>query len=311
MKTDSMFYQLLYLQRQMLSPQKRKRQTAPDFKIKPLYPLAQERRFAFTISGWMKELIKEAEFLFSEEQLKSMIQESKMDSRQDSFSGMIKMAIGKLREWKEKFFSGSSEENKRIFVSTMGYQVGDFNKAQQGKFFQKAVGVNIIGVEPWELETVKLWAQDNLTLIQGISDEYIKRLEYKISDGVMKGKSYTQLIKEVRALGKEYEEYRAKFIARDQVGKLNGMFTQRRMKDAGIEKYTWSTSMDERVRAKHRTMEGLICRWDDPTVYSTDGKTFSPRSGDMVQLHPGQDIQCRCSSIPYMKDIYVDIDKKL
>lgn len=85
---------------------------------------------------------------------------------------------------------------------------------------------------------------------------------------------------------------RAKLIARDQVSKTIGVFTQERHRQLGIEEYIWRTAKDPAVVGKpggiypkgnakhgnHYEREGIKFRWDDPPF---DG-------------HPGQAIQCRC-----------------
>jgi SPP1 gp7 family putative phage head morphogenesis protein len=93
-------------------------------------------------------------------------------------------------------------------------------------------------------------------------------------------------------------EERARVIARDQVGKLNGQLTELRQRQAGVTTYYWRTSRDERVREAHDVLEGMLCRWDDPTVYSDDGgATWKPRSAiGAFEGQPGGEFQCRCSA---------------
>jgi len=90
---------------------------------------------------------------------------------------------------------------------------------------------------------------------------------------------------------------------------LNGDLAQGRMEQAGIETYIWSISMDERVRGlpggkysnavpSHYLMEGLICRWDDPTKYRNASGEWVARPAGAPLLHPGQDIMCRCVALP-------------
>ena len=61
--------------------------------------------------------------------------------------------------------------------------------------------------------------------------------------------------------------------------------------------------MDERVRPDHAVMNGLICSTTDPTVWYEENPNdpLHPiehkRDDTMVKLHPGEDIQCRCSMV--------------
>jgi hypothetical protein len=119
---------------------------------------------------------------------------------------------------------------------------------------------------------------------------------------------------------------KANFIARDQIGKLNGEITQRRMESIGLTMYIWETSGDERVRGSpdglteqirtavpsHYAMDGLLCRWDDSAVCSYDGgKTWMDRPARAVRLHPGQDYQCRCTATAYWEELVGEADEQI
>jgi SPP1 gp7 family putative phage head morphogenesis protein len=85
----------------------------------------------------------------------------------------------------------------------------------------------------------------------------------------------------------DVSESRAELIARDQTLKLNGALTQIRQENAGIDSYTWSTSLDERVREEHQVLEGEVFAW-----------ASAPAVG-----HPGQDFQCRCVALPVIAEL--------
>lgn len=85
---------------------------------------------------------------------------------------------------------------------------------------------------------------------------------------------------------------KANLLARDQVLKLNGQITQSRQVNAGITKYIWRTSGDERVRESHVALDGTTQSWDNPPVISDDGRTG----------HPGDDYQCRCTADPILPE---------
>jgi uncharacterized protein with gpF-like domain len=130
---------------------------------------------------------------------------------------------------------------------------------------------------------------ENRTLRQQIKEEF------KISDG------------------------RAKVLARDQTSKMNTSISAIRQVNLGIDCYVWKTVEDERVVGKpggvypkttklhknHYIMQGLLCKWADPNVYSDDkGATWKPRTAQMPHNHPGDDIMCRCRPAPF-----IDIEK--
>lgn len=82
--------------------------------------------------------------------------------------------------------------------------------------------------------------------------------------------------------GKPYRyQSRYQLIARDQTAKLTARLDRLRQEQAGIEKYRWLTSRDERVRSQHRQYDGETYDWNNP-----------PSDG-----HPGEAVQCRCLAI--------------
>jgi SPP1 gp7 family putative phage head morphogenesis protein len=102
---------------------------------------------------------------------------------------------------------------------------------------------------------------------------------------------------------------RAVVIARDQINKLNGNLTKARNLELGITEFKWSTSVDDRVRRSHAVLQGRICSWHDSTIVKptesgiTDinfNKWLKRTSLNATIYQPGEDIQCRCSSIPIL-----------
>lgn len=125
----------------------------------------------------------------------------------------------------------------------------------------------------------------NADLIRSLSSTYISRVQELVENNLQQGLRHESLVKEIRRIGKVTES-RAKLIARDQTSKMNSSFNQVRQQQIGIEKYTWSTSGDERVRPEHASQDGQVFRWDTPPA-STG--------------HPGHDVQCRCVAIPIIE----------
>lgn len=123
----------------------------------------------------------------------------------------------------------------------------------------------------------------NVGLIKSIPRRYFEKMESIINNGFQNGYTYNQIQEEIFALG-ESTDARAKFIARDQIGKLNSQFDEARQTELGVEEYEWSTSGDERVRSRHAEMDGKIVRWDKPPSFG----------------HAGIDYQCRCTRIPVL-----------
>lgn len=134
-------------------------------------------------------------------------------------------------------------------------------------------------------DILETWVSDNVDLIRTIPHESLRKMKEIVYQAYMDGKPTTYIVKEIqRQYGRDKRH--ARLIARDQVAKLNAAITQRQQTDAGIRRYRWSDSRDERVRDSHKKLNGRIFRWDDP-----------PETDAGRRCHPGQDYQCRCCAL--------------
>jgi SPP1 gp7 family putative phage head morphogenesis protein len=96
---------------------------------------------------------------------------------------------------------------------------------------------------------------------------------------------------------------RAVLIARDQVGKLHGQIIRHRQVEAGIKRFTWSTSRDERVRPSHAELEGKDFSWDDD-IREDEMQDYDIADDDPDDPAPvpGSAIQCRCTALPVLEE---------
>lgn len=153
-------------------------------------------------------------------------------------------------------------------------------------------------------ENIEAWAEQNLRLIKGMSDRTMTRVQGIIEGGVRAGDSLEKMAEDIyKVTLKNRSE--AKLIARDQTSKLNTSLTKMRSRNLGLELYEWSSSADENVRTSHELLDGLLCRYDDPTIYSADdGKTWKSRSSIGAFIgDPGEDVQCRCVGLAVLDEI--------
>lgn len=144
----------------------------------------------------------------------------------------------------------------------------------------------------------KSWASENARLIRSIPDDLLSKVARSVSEAVAAGESIESLKKRILELN-SVTKRRAKVIARDQISKLRAALARHESLSRGVLYYEWSTSKDDAVRASHKVMNGKICSWVDVDIYknSLNDKVWKKRSSiGGVQLHPGQDILCRCTS---------------
>lgn len=149
-----------------------------------------------------------------------------------------------------------------------------------------------LGAEPPAVRAVlAAWRRENVDLITSISDRLLDDVETVVTDAVRKGTRVETLAKQV-AERYAVSDSRARLIARDQVLKANADLTRTRHAEAGVTRYVWSSSRDERVRPMHKDLEGTTQAWDSPPVTNVRGD----------RNHPGGDFQCRCVAIPILDD---------
>lgn len=196
-----------------------------------------------------------------------------------------------------------------------------YNRQEMMKILRSALGIDIGAIVDEQLKRdLEVLIMENASYIKSIPDYLIGNVAKRVmqhfkGEPLPEGRTLKQQIKEEFKVS----DGRAKVLARDQTSKMNTSLTQKRQEQLGIEWYVWKTVEDERVVGRpgglypkgtklhrnHYIMQGKICKWDDPTVYSDDGgKTWKQRTQEMPQNAPGQDIMCRCRAAPY-----IDIEK--
>lgn len=147
---------------------------------------------------------------------------------------------------------------------------------------RRTLGINLRSVVQQEDlgDYLQAAAARNASLIKGLADDVVKRIEQTVYENSIAGNSVATL----RANLKEQfdiSDRRARLLARDQSSKLNSDLNRIRQEQAGVTEYIWSTSRDERVRERHKRLEGKVYKWGQPT-------------GAEQGLPPGQPINCRC-----------------
>lgn len=276
-----------------------------------LYPWAVEMGYARTVEKALKALSTHVDISNYPQWLASMHHDD------ESFGQGWSNMLTQLRRAQKEMFEGREAEDLHAAIFGFGNDTSKFNMKQWQGFVSSMVGTTYYPPEaPDVAEAMKLWADQNFELIRSLSDTYISKVNSLVSKGVENGTRYTDIIKQLRDMNDSLSHNRAKLIARDQIGKLNGQLSKSRQLDAGVNDYTWSTAGDERVRGNprgpfkraipsHYAMDQLVCSWKDSSVYLSGGH-WVPRTGIMPKAMPGEEIQCRCLGIPYMGGIWAE-----
>ena len=232
------------------------------------YPLSFERQYQKQLSALvnnMKKVVNNNKY-----KIKAYLEKYRIDNEESELDNDIRNMIIEY----ELLIATDFIERK---VAEMFDNINSYNANE----FRKSLGVDIFASEEFLNATKDLWVKENMQLITSVKTQYFERIENIISNAIRNGTTYTEVSEQI-AKQTGLSLNRSRLIARDQIGTLNGQITKQRQTSAGITKYRWSTSKDERVRPDHQVREGKIFDWNKPPF---DG-------------HPGMPISCRCVAIP-------------
>ena len=221
------------------------------------------------------------------------------------------------------------KKNYDFQISTTAEQiaeewVGKVNSYNRKKFMsqmRKTLGIDIGAIVDEAMkDDLEVMVLESANYIKSIPDYLVDHVADRVVQHfkgipMPENRTLRQQIKEEFKVS----DGRAKVLARDQTSKMNTSISAIRQVNLGIDCYVWKTVEDERVVGKpggvypkttklhknHYIMQGLLCKWADPNVYSDDkGATWKPRTAQMPHNHPGEDIMCRCRPAPF-----IDIEK--
>jgi SPP1 gp7 family putative phage head morphogenesis protein len=159
-----------------------------------------------------------------------------------------------------------------------------FNQSKYDRGIYGAMGLNNISNS--DLARMRTsWVKENVSLITAANTEQLSKVENIFRRASRDGMS-RELIKDQVRRALATSESRAALIADDQIYKLDGQVDKFKQESAGLTTYIWRTMLDNRVRPKHRSLEGKRRSW----------KNDSP--------HPGQEVRCRCFAQPDIKRFF-------
>ncbi len=262
---------------------------------RPLHPTGLEREYYMAILHLIAPLFREVEETLLPV-IPDIISRHKEEMRVDAaaaiavenYSQLISETFSGI---KINFYRQITEEGMRLQAELFARRTATFNKQQIDRQFRSVLGINPLLTERWLEPKVVAFVEQNVSLIKSIPEEYLKKIESMVRSTVERGVSTEKLTQDILDQF-EVTRSRAHLIARDQISKYNGKLTELRQREAGVSRYVWSTSKDERVRPKHTAVDGQIFSWDNPPPVGNDGE----------KLHPGEDYQCRCCALPILEE---------
>ena len=165
--------------------------------------------------------------------------------------------------------------------------VEQFHRRKFIRSFRSALGVNVSDIiDEGIAEWLTNYRRENIALIKTIPERAHDGLFNAMSKQFAQRPFDQKELMELLNTQYQSSGYNLRRLTRDQTNKAIGQLTEVRQKNAGVRKYIWRTSGDERVREAHNSLGGTMQRWDR-----------APSTG-----HPGIAIQCRCSAEAVIDD---------
>lgn len=268
-------------------------QTAPAV----THPDSQEKALHDDIREALIFPLREAVEKFIERELERL--SDNINSRADSIMGFEwhadsinsdeRIIKRRIRQVTLEIERRIDRERMKEIAAERGAAVNEYNQSANADSFSKVLGVDLFSGSSGKRirQQLRDFSQDTLSLIKGIQSDTIDKLEDDLIEGLRSGQRVEQLQDTIqRRMG--ISDRRARLIARDQVGKLNGRLNKIRQEKIGVERYKWWTVLDEDVRPSHRIKHASVFHWNDPPADTG---------------HPGDDIQCRCNARAIVSDV--------
>jgi len=320
-------------------------------KIKPLLSLWNQER---KLSGIKDNSFRSAEYkndrclvikklfhIVNPDELKEFLKDQPVDDME---------AVNREYEQLTNEYFGSDSNLIKNIIVPLAISLGIFNNKQWQKILNQSLSVELFLREPWQEQMIREWTARNVSLIKGMTDDYVKKINEKVFNAFQQNKTMSNLSKDLTKINQEFAngktkiiekevdgkiiktrvktQSRSDLIARDQMEKLNSQYTQKRQTEAGVEWYFWSTMLDRRVRgnpgglyptpvSSHWALEGKVCSWNDSTIYADsiedarNGNWKKRSSIGATQSHPGWDINCRCFGSAIFDDIVSEVNKEI
>jgi SPP1 gp7 family putative phage head morphogenesis protein len=137
-------------------------------------------------------------------------------------------------------------------------------------------------------------ANRNAELIQSVPAKVAQQITKHAQTLYEEGRRPEEIQRELAVIAPRLTKAHARLIARTEIGKAETELTKVRAENIGIDWTVWQTSDDQRVRASHRNLNGVILRFSDPP----DPDKLIHKHSTLGPALPGAQPNCRCVSLP-------------
>lgn len=154
----------------------------------------------------------------------------------------------------------------------------------------KSIGIKFSLTDEQRENIATDWTNNLDLYIKDFMQENVTQLRNDVMKNVSQGQRANNLVKSIQ---NRYNvtKSKAQFLARQETSLLMSKMRETRYTGAGINKYKWKTANNERVRDRHRELNGNVYQWSTPPIINEKGD----------RGHPGEDFNCRCVAVPIVE----------
>lgn len=204
-----------------------------------------------------------------------------LDSANRVDAGEPKFARALVEQARTRVRQGITREQHEQLAAYYGGRTSAVQRATLARQLKAGLGIDIPISDRRTPEILEYFTNENAELITSIPEQYLSDVASLTARAFTNRMSPDTFAAELLARY-DITENRARFIARDQIGKLHGQLAAYRQSSLGITHYFWIDRRDNRVRPAHRARHGKRFAYAKP-----------PKGG-----HPGEDFGCRCVNRP-------------
>lgn len=142
--------------------------------------------------------------------------------------------------------------------------------------------------------TMRRLAEENARLIRSLPESMARLATEKSMRWAMEGMRPEEIERRLRALIPREIKSSLKTIARTETAKASTALTEARCQELQLSWYVWRSARDQRTRASHRLMDGVLVNWNDPP----NPERLAGEKSTAGAYHAGCVYNCRCEALP-------------
>ncbi len=250
-----------------------------------VYPILIETEYGSALA----KFVRHADSAFSElRTAMPRILASNSDVRHDASDTDIALRL--IDEARTKMGRIIKESDVLAMAKLAGERVSIAQRAELAKQLKAGLGVDVPISDTRVREMLINFSNQNAHLNTTIPTGQLDAVGNLTMRAITKRMTPDTYAEELLKIA-DVTEGKARQIARNEIGTMNGQLSEERNRELGIDAYYWMTRRDKHVRDTHKAREGVRFLWDRPPVGG----------------HPGIDFGCRCTAKPDLSNVLATI----